>query len=431
MSAENHTASEALAQPLRQPGSGVANVTKHPALLLIAAGGLFVTQGMPLGLAFYAMPVLLRAGGASLEFLALVPLVMLPWVLKFLWAPLVDSRWLTNVGRRRSWIIPLQTCLVLALTAGAFVPIAYGNGMALLVCILVATLISATQDIATDGFAAERLKTPATLATVNVLQIAAFVAGMLIGGPIFLIVFDHFGQAVAFSVLAIVCALSLLPVLMWSEKNDIHMQYEFGAPAKIRNAVSKLGFAFIFVAALLFGGVRAIEQAVIKPMFVDRGFGAAEIGYFTLAGMVALALGAIVVAGPLIVRLGPLRTAILGTLLIAASSQLWLLYIGGHFVPIAAETYVVLAIMLVTGAAAGVVATSASAVMMRWAGSGPQAGTDFTLPQSAHSLSDVGLSMAAIWVASIAGYQGAILLALAVGCLTMTVLLIEDYRRNS
>jgi hypothetical protein len=34
-----------------------------------------------------------------------------PYSLKLLWSPIVDARFIPSVGRRRSWIIPMQTIL--------------------------------------------------------------------------------------------------------------------------------------------------------------------------------------------------------------------------------------------------------------------------------------------------------------------------------
>ncbi|MDI9682326.1 MFS transporter, partial [Burkholderia cenocepacia] len=49
--------------------------------------------------------------------LAFLPLVGLPWVVKFLWAPVVDNRWSPRIGRRRSWMLPMQTIVVLCLVS--------------------------------------------------------------------------------------------------------------------------------------------------------------------------------------------------------------------------------------------------------------------------------------------------------------------------
>ena len=63
-----------------------ANTVKKLTLL----GSLYLAQGLPDGFFRQTLPVMLRREGVSLEGIGLATLLMLPWGLKFLWAPLVD-----------------------------------------------------------------------------------------------------------------------------------------------------------------------------------------------------------------------------------------------------------------------------------------------------------------------------------------------------
>ena len=78
-------------------------------------GSLYFSQGLPFGFFMQALPVLLRKQGFSLSQIGLSSLLAMPWALKFLWAPLVDRRSLARVGRRKSWIVPLQLASVVVL----------------------------------------------------------------------------------------------------------------------------------------------------------------------------------------------------------------------------------------------------------------------------------------------------------------------------
>ncbi|MBH9400132.1 MFS transporter, partial [Pseudomonas aeruginosa] len=69
--------------------------------LVITLALLYLSQGIPIGLAMDALPTLLRQDGAPLQALAFLPLVGLPWVVKFLWAPWVDNHWSRRRGRGR------------------------------------------------------------------------------------------------------------------------------------------------------------------------------------------------------------------------------------------------------------------------------------------------------------------------------------------
>ena len=51
---------------------------------------LYWAQGLPVGFMTHALPVILRAEGMSLSQIGGFGLLMLPWSMKVLWAPLVD-----------------------------------------------------------------------------------------------------------------------------------------------------------------------------------------------------------------------------------------------------------------------------------------------------------------------------------------------------
>ena len=88
-------------------------MTRNQKLVLLAS--LYLSQGLPFGFLTQAVPVLLRQAGASLTSIGDTSILMLPWLLKVLWAPQVDRWWSARVGRRRSWILPMQGLTVLTL----------------------------------------------------------------------------------------------------------------------------------------------------------------------------------------------------------------------------------------------------------------------------------------------------------------------------
>lgn len=67
-----------------------------------------------------SIPIILRENGVSYENLSIFSLVSLPFSLKLLWAPLVDSIYIPSVGRRKSWLVPIQTLSGLLLIYGSY-----------------------------------------------------------------------------------------------------------------------------------------------------------------------------------------------------------------------------------------------------------------------------------------------------------------------
>ena len=82
---------------------------------------LYVTQYLGVGFITVGLTAILRDGGTSLDTLALLQIVGLIWPIKFLWAPILDRYGSRHRGHYRSWLLVLQTALVLALLILALV----------------------------------------------------------------------------------------------------------------------------------------------------------------------------------------------------------------------------------------------------------------------------------------------------------------------
>lgn len=109
---------------------------------------LYFAQGLPNALVDLIAPVAMKDlgfGNAAITFIA--AWAYLPWVLKALWSPLVDS-----IGRKRSWIVKTQIAGALLVAAFALL-LATGVPAGVLVAVLFSiAVVSATHDIAADGF---------------------------------------------------------------------------------------------------------------------------------------------------------------------------------------------------------------------------------------------------------------------------------------
>ncbi|KAL5495648.1 hypothetical protein ACEPAI_1111 [Sanghuangporus weigelae] len=133
---------------------GVSAKDKRGMALLVV---LYLIQGVPLGLALGSVPFLLREH-LSYSQLGTFALAQYPYSLKLLWSPIVDSCFFSGVGRRKSWIIPMQLIigtLMLWIANNVEVlletPAENINKLTFIFTSLV--FLSATQDIAVDGWA--------------------------------------------------------------------------------------------------------------------------------------------------------------------------------------------------------------------------------------------------------------------------------------
>lgn len=108
---------------------------------------LYFAQGFPYTVVNTMSVVFLKGLGASNELIGLTSFLSLPWVMKGLWGPIVDI-----YSTKRNWILRMEvlcTILFLILAFGALFPQAIPISIGIFAII---AFISATHDIAIDGF---------------------------------------------------------------------------------------------------------------------------------------------------------------------------------------------------------------------------------------------------------------------------------------
>ncbi len=396
------------------PAEGTAAAAAaRPGLVLI--GALYLAQGIPIGFLFEALPVLLRQNGVPLDAIAILPLAALPWIFKFLWAPVVDNRFSAHIGRRRSWILPMQTVLVVSLAVCAFLPPTEQNVGMLLAAFLFGSVAAATQDTATDGLAAESL-VGAQLTKANALQAGGMMAGFMIGGAGTLIVIDYLGYAAAVLVLAGITALCLLPVLVWREPEVVLPAHR--PKARVSRTLRRSGVGLLLLLGLLYGTAQSAGSGLSRLMLTDAGWSLSHLGLLAGASGVAMIglgapLGAMAVA-----RLGVWRALGSGLCVGLCALGLWVALAISAEAP--APALAVLAAVGI-GLAGGLISVAATTLAMRFAAEGNQTGTDVTVLQSAHVTGDMAAGSLAVGLASAVGYAGAFAGALMVTALTLAL----------
>lgn len=248
---------------------------RTPAKLTLLTS-LYVSQGLPFGFFTQSLPVLLRKDGVSLAAIGSTSLLALPWMLKLLWAPYVDRYGSLRLGMRRSWILPLQAAAVLLMLA--FSTIDPGRGLWFVFAgVLIANLVAATQDIATDALAIDLLS-ERERGLGNGVQVAGYRVGMIVGGGLLLMVFDRLGWTRSFWLMAGLLALSSLPVWLYREPSRANKAAAAPALAVLWETVRRPELrAFIPVVAFYKAG-DAFGTAMLRPWLVDAGYTLSDIG---------------------------------------------------------------------------------------------------------------------------------------------------------
>ncbi len=108
---------------------------------------LFFAEGLVYVIVNSLSVVLYKRLGVSNEAIGITSLIYLPWILKMLWAPLLD-----RTGTKRRWVLITQVMIALSLALSALSLYSSHFLLLSLILFILAAFLSATHDIAADGF---------------------------------------------------------------------------------------------------------------------------------------------------------------------------------------------------------------------------------------------------------------------------------------
>ncbi len=121
---------------------------------------LYILQGIPLGLTA-AIPMILQNRHVSYTDQAKFSFAIWPFSVKLLWAPIVDALYSERMGRRKTWLVPIQYLLgifMLILSSRIDEMLDAANITLITGVFFMLNFLAATQDIAVDGWALTMLR---------------------------------------------------------------------------------------------------------------------------------------------------------------------------------------------------------------------------------------------------------------------------------
>ncbi|KAJ7480190.1 acetyl-coenzyme A transporter 1-domain-containing protein [Mycena galericulata] len=250
---------------------------------------LYLIQGVPLGLALGSVPFILREH-LSYSQLATFALSGYPYSLKLLWSPIVDSVFFVSIGRRKSWIIPMQIIvgtIMMYLSLNVQVLMDDPSNHVTQLTFLFTSLVffSATQDIAVDGWALTLLS-PESLSYASTCQTIGLNTGFFASFTVFL-AFNSEAFAVKWGVphltlsayLKFWCvmsyAVSLWLLIFKKEKKEPLSDVDMSIKAVYKQiwAICKLRHVQLLIIMHLFAKVGfAANEAATSLKMVEKGF---------------------------------------------------------------------------------------------------------------------------------------------------------------
>ena len=380
--------------------------------LLLAS--LYFTQMLPLGFVFSGLTVIMRQAGYSLQDIAYLYAIGMPYVIKFLWAPMVDRN--SNRPNHYKKIIFAMT-LGYAIMAAIASQINPANNLVQLVVVLtIAMAFLATQDIAVDALATRILAT-SEQGVGNGIQAAGAFCGYFFGGGVVLIFFEQIGGwSNAILLLTAVLILALIPLFFLKEPAG-----SAKSRATIKDIVSLFKIKQILptlYVAFVAGVFLEVAYRKMRPLLTDAGFSFREIGvYISIIGM-SSGIIASILFGVLIKQIG-LRKAFLLALIFTLFVFPILIFPAQGYLSLP----YILAAVLIGGAASGAIHTTVYALFMSNGRPGRE-GTDFTVQNAISFLLANG---AAVFFGRWADFKGYTTLFITTGVLHLILVLVAFY----
>jgi MFS family permease len=274
---------------------------------LLILGSLYISQYLPMTFFYQTLPIFMRQQGASLETIGALGFLALPWMLKFLWSPIIDRFSLNRDRHYGTWILFFQILLASCVAISGMLDVRQ-NFPLLMGFTLLACLCSASQDIATDALAV-RILVGAEKAWGSTIQSAGNYLGSIIGGGGILILLDRVGWRCSLLAIAVIILLSGIPLLR-------HKEYQIKNSATTANWASLISFfqrekmiPWVLLLLLYLAGT-SMAGAMMRPLLIDLKFSLTEIGQ--IIGLVSCSAGIIgaVVGGAIVSKWGAYRSLI-------------------------------------------------------------------------------------------------------------------------
>jgi len=254
-------------------------------------------SGLPFALTDTTLQAWLAVSAVDIETIGLFSLLTVPYVFKFLWAPLLDRYVPPIFGRRRGWILASQLATIIVLAGlAACDPASDVTVVAWLALFL--AFASATQDVAIDAYRAEILPVPERGIGAGV-SVAGYRIATVVSGAGAFVFADRYGFNAAYAAAAVILSCGAVAALIAREPPVAD-----GAPRDLRSAAIEPFRAFLrredalaFVALIILYKLGDAAAGRLGVTFLVRalGFGLSEIGaLYKGVGFVASLAGGIV-----------------------------------------------------------------------------------------------------------------------------------------
>lgn len=264
------------------------------------------SSGLPLSLSTSTLQAWMASIDIDIKTIGLFTLVQIPYVLKFLWAPLMDRYSLPGFDRRRSWIFFSQCLLITVIILMAFSdPRESIHIMGILA--LVIAFLSASQDVAFDAYRADML-TEKERGMGAGISVTAYRIALIVSGAGVLIMADHIGWQAAFLIISLLFVFGMIGVYLGPDIGK-----EVKPPATLGEAVIqpfmeflRRDSAWLFLLLIVLYKLGDAFAGTLTTVFLisSMDFSVSDVGVINkFIGLVMTIMGALL-GGVLMFRIG-------------------------------------------------------------------------------------------------------------------------------
>lgn len=270
------------------------------------------SSGLPIMMTLMTLTYWLSSNGVKKEMIGLASLLGIPYMIKFLWAPLLDQYRLPLfglLGRRKGWILFFQLGLALVFVGLSFIdpkssPVLTG------LFIFILAFFSASQDIVIDAYRIDYL-TPEEQSYGSSSSLMTYRLGMLVMGAGVMSLSDFLSWKIIFILIACLFFALFLVTLMIDEpkstsvvvrdasKKDSGIKKFFrGILLTFKQFLVRKNALFILFFIICYKLPDAIAGVMVADFYVEMGYSGTQIGLVTkVYGLIATIVGTIVAGG--------------------------------------------------------------------------------------------------------------------------------------
>tara|TARA_R110000868_G_scaffold410505_4_gene698887 strand:+ start:133386 stop:134576 length:1191 start_codon:yes stop_codon:yes gene_type:complete len=291
-------------------------------------------SGFPYALTGPTLQAWYASTGIDIKTIGALSLIGLPYLLKPIWAPIMDRYVPPFLGRRRGWVLIAQVLLVLTIAWMALLnPI--GNPEALPLVALFVAFLSASQDISLDAYRTDILD-PEERGLGAAVWTAGWRCAPWFSGGIVLVIAEYVGWQWCYLLMAAVMSTAVITTILSPEPSNVL------PPKTMTKAVIEPFMEFfsrpyailllLFIILYKFGDAFALSLSTTFYLRVV-GLSLVEVGLITKSVAVIATFIGVFIGGFAMLRLKLWRSLLIFGILQALSNlmYLWLALAGKDY----------------------------------------------------------------------------------------------------